>query len=151
MKKVILIFGLITCSFSFAQTKEQKVERLMEVMGMQKNMALMFDQMMQHYNETYPNVPSIFWTKFRENINYKDLQSKMIPVYSKHFTGEDIDGLIKFYQSPLGQKTITTLPQIMQESMAIGQEWGINIGNKIIEDLEKDGYLQNPPPPMETN
>jgi hypothetical protein len=28
-----------------------------------------------------------------------------------------------FYESAVGQKVISTLPQVMQESMKVGQEW----------------------------
>lgn len=145
MKKLLLPLFLTTVTLIYAQTKEQKVNQLMDVMGMTKNMTLVFDQMISHYNTSYPEVPEIFWTKFRNNIDFKSLEGKLGVIYTKYYTSEDIDGLIKFYQSPLGQKTMTTLPNIMQESMAIGQEWGLEIGKKVLSELEKEGYLQNPP------
>jgi hypothetical protein len=41
----------------------------------------------------------------------------MIPVYQKHFTKGDIDALIAFYSSPIGQKTLKELPGVMADGM----------------------------------
>ncbi|GEM_PF-6776164 len=38
------------------------------------------------------------------------------PVLKKHFSEEEIIDLIKFYQTPLGKKTIEEMPAIMNES-----------------------------------
>jgi hypothetical protein len=38
------------------------------------------------------------------------------PVLKKHFSEEEILDLIKFYQTPLGKKTIEEMPAIMNES-----------------------------------
>ncbi len=145
MKKIFLVSAFLVSTLSFAQTKEQKVEKLMEVMGMTKNVELMFTQMMNHYAETNPTVPTIFWTKIREKINYNDLLEKMVGIYSKYYTSEDIDQLIKFYNTPVGKKSMSILPQIMQESMKAGEEWGVKTAEKVIADLEKEGYFQDPP------
>ena len=37
----------------------------------------------------------------------------LVPIYDKHWTDEDVKGLILFYETPLGQKMITVLPQVM--------------------------------------
>jgi hypothetical protein len=41
----------------------------------------------------------------------------MVPVYQKHFTKRDIDDLIAFYSSPVGQKMLKEMPGIMAEAM----------------------------------
>lgn len=41
------------------------------------------------------------------------------PVYSKHFTISEIEELIVFFESPLGQKYISAIPNLMQESVII--------------------------------
>lgn len=151
MKKLILASAILVSALSFAQTKEQKVEKLLDIMGTTKNMKLIFDQMISQYQSTNPSVPSSYWEKLREKVDYKELQSKVANVYANHFTSEDIDGLIKFYQTPLGQKTIKELPQIMQESMAVGQEWGTEMATKILGDIENKDRFQPPPPMLKKN
>ena len=43
-----------------------------------------------------------------------------IPIYSHYFTMEDIEGLIKFYESPLGQRVVKSLPEVVQNTQQTG-------------------------------
>ena len=43
----------------------------------------------------------------------------MIPVYQKHLTRSDLDGLIAFYSSPLGQKILREMPSMTDEAMQV--------------------------------
>ena len=43
----------------------------------------------------------------------------MIPVYQKHLTRSDLDGLITFYSSPLGQKILREMPSMTDEAMQV--------------------------------
>jgi hypothetical protein len=44
----------------------------------------------------------------------------VVPIYASHFSTEDIQGLIKFYESPLGRKVVSSMPQVTQESETVG-------------------------------
>ena len=46
----------------------------------------------------------------------------LIPIYQRHFTKSDIDEMIRFYASPVGQKYLQEQPQMMQESMQSSME-----------------------------
>jgi len=60
------------------------------------------------------------------------------PAFSKHFTIAEIKELIAFYESPIGQKFISTTPTVMQESTTIMNEKYTpelqKIGGKIAEE-----------------
>ena len=43
----------------------------------------------------------------------------MVPVYQKHLTKSDLDGLITFYSSPLGQKVLREMPEMTKEAMQV--------------------------------
>jgi hypothetical protein len=43
----------------------------------------------------------------------------MVPVYQKHLTRSDSDGLIAFYSSPLGPKVLRELPAVTSEAMQV--------------------------------
>ena len=51
----------------------------------------------------------------------------MLPVYDKYFTLQELRDLNTFYESTLGRKVIQVMPQLLQESMAIGQRWAEQI------------------------
>lgn len=52
------------------------------------------------------------------------------PVLSTHFTVSEVEELIKFYESPLGQKYLSVSPTVMQESSAL-------INQKYMPQLQK--------------
>ncbi len=41
----------------------------------------------------------------------------MIPVYQRHLTHGDVDAIIGFYSSPVGQKMTREMPEMMKEAM----------------------------------
>lgn len=52
-------------------------------------------------------------------------------IYARHFDTEDIRGLIAFYETPLGRKTIAVMPAVMGESMVAGQRWAQSLEPEI--------------------
>jgi uncharacterized protein len=48
------------------------------------------------------------------------LINAIIPIYQRHLTKTDIEEMIRFYSSPVGQKLLREQPQIIQESMQAG-------------------------------
>lgn len=59
------------------------------------------------------------------------------PIYHKHLTTEDIVELIRFYKSPIGQKTMQLLPTISREAMEAGESWGRALGPGIQQKVNK--------------
>jgi uncharacterized protein len=66
--------------------------------------------------------------KFMDSFNQKfaatgaatDVTKAMIPIYARAFSLEDIQGLIQFYESPLGQRVVKGLPDVVQQSQTAG-------------------------------
>ncbi|MCW3474853.1 DUF2059 domain-containing protein [Limobrevibacterium gyesilva] len=56
-----------------------------------------------------------------------DLTNQIIDVWATNFTVDDLKGLRAFYNTPLGQKLIATLPAVTQQGMNAGQTWGQRI------------------------
>ena len=65
------------------------------------------------------------------------LRTSLVSVYAKYFTRADVQGLLAFYRSDLGRKVIRTLPDVMQESTAAGQEWGKRLAPTVESALER--------------
>ena len=51
-----------------------------------------------------------------------EMFAEMTPLYARHFTAAEIGQMSTFYKSPVGKKMLSTMPQIMSESMQIGQK-----------------------------
>lgn len=65
-------------------------------------------------------------------------------VYAQHFTAAELRQIGDFYKGPVGQKFLANMPQIMQDSMAVGQKFGQSLAddmrNKMTDELRKKGH-----------
>jgi len=61
----------------------------------------------------------------------------MVPIYAKAFSMEDVQGLIQFYESPLGQRVVKALPDVTQESQRVGIEIEQTAAIKILRDMSE--------------
>ena len=70
----------------------------------------------------------LFFEKFHSKLDTKRLLDLAVVRYDEQFSDEDIKGLIKFYETPLGQRYITALPKLTAELQQDGQALGQQIG-----------------------
>ena len=124
-----------------AQASATQVRELMDVVGVKTLMMQMNGQMAGAMQQRLPCVPGSYWQGFIDDNSVQQVIDRMVPVYQKHFTAEDIDGLLKFYRSPLGQKLVTEMPQVTAEGAQIGQAWGQERGLQMIAELQQKGTL----------
>jgi hypothetical protein len=65
-------------------------------------------------------------------------------IYARNFSTEELRELTVFYRGPLGQKLLQKQPTVMQESMAMGQRFGQEIGREageqMVNELRKRGH-----------
>jgi hypothetical protein len=143
MKK-LFIFLIIAIAFqsgySQATSKEDKVRSLLVLTGANKLGVQIGRQMLSNFQSSYKDVPSDFWEKFKSEIDSADLVTPIIPVYLKYYTENDLDQLIAFYKTPVGQKIISVTPQLMLESMKVGQDWGRQVAEKVFKEMSEKGY-----------
>lgn len=103
--------------------------------------------------EAHPDMPERVFVSLRqeltamftERMNAPDgMIDRVVPVYHKHFTHEEILELLTFYQTGIGRKAIDVLPNVVGESTAIGHAWGRGLGPEIrrVVDaaLKKEGF-----------
>ncbi len=69
-----------------------------------------------------------------------DLTTQIIDVWANNFSIDDLKGLRAFYNTPLGQKLIQTLPAVTQQGMSAGQAWGQRIYQAAIQK-HKDALI----------
>ena len=156
MKKIILVGFLAISTMGWSQAKNEKIMELMEVMGTKQNLHNILNTMVVQYKSSYPNISSEFWKKAISEENVNDLFNRMIPLYSKYYNEKEINDLIVFYKTPTGKKMVETMPQVMNESMQIGEKWGAEIGSKIQAELDSqivttEEVTYSPPPPPPAN
>ena len=133
-----------TSAFSiYGQTKNDDILRMLKISGGSLLAEQMMDALIPQFQQLIPDIPNIFWVRFREKLNMDDLLYACVPVYDRHFTHDEIRQLIAFYESPIGRRFVEVSPLLNQETMAIGQRWGEQLGQDIVNELIREGYLRN--------
>jgi hypothetical protein len=57
----------------------------------------------------------------REELAWEKMKPSYLEIYSESFTQQEIDGLIKFYESPTGRAFIAKMPAVLNKSMTLMQ------------------------------
>jgi len=76
-----------------------------------------------------------------KEVDDKDLQGlvdRLVPVYEKYLTDEEVSEMLRFYESPTGKRVAQAMPQIREESRRITLEWRQNLVKKV---MDKQGGL----------
>ncbi len=119
------------------QANPDLVKALMQKIGAGNVGKQAMEQMIPALKQMVPDAPESFWDDVLAEVNADELENLIIPVYQKHFNDEDIKAINAFYDTPAGQKMIGKMPVIMQESMAIGQQWGQQLAQEVLQKYEE--------------
>jgi uncharacterized protein len=139
MKKHFLCAVILCLVFTFnglaqddAPATKEDVEKYLQVMHSHDMMQNMLDamskpmQQMIHdrYLKDKDKLPPDFESRMNKmtsdmlkGVPFDQMMDAMVPTYQKHFTRGDINALLVFYSSPVGQKLLRELPAITAESM----------------------------------
>ena len=134
MKKLLTVLSFLALvSFScFGQVDEEynkTLKKMLKVSGTNEAfIKQMFTSFRKQYSnvERYPNVNSDMinkWEKEFSETSLNELTEILAPAYAKYMTLEDLQGLIKFYKTPVGRKYAKSTPLIAQESADRRQLW----------------------------
>jgi len=68
----------------------------------------------------------------------QELADNIAVLYAERMTADELRQIVAFYKSPAGTKLLQVQPEIIQQSVAIGQIWGKKIGEEIREEVRKE-------------
>lgn len=136
-----IVLAVATTQAFAAQPTEQQVRRLMDAIGLGKSLSQMNTQVAASMKQSLPCVSSNYWQDYIDDNSSKDFVGRLVPIYQKHFTADEVDGMVKFYSSPLGQKVLTEMPLALAEANQAGQQWSHDHTQQMIAKLEQAGTL----------
>ena len=139
----LLVALVLTCSPAITRAavspeKRVEIDRMLKLTGMEKLIDGLMKQMIDGSRAQMPDVPSEFWDRFSREVHGNELIEMIVPLYDKYYSIEDLRAVNAFYSSPAGQRVLSTLPQIMKESMVLGQQWGEKMGQRIAEEARAE-------------
>ncbi len=145
-------FGDATPAAPIDPAKEAEIRKLLALTGTVKMVDMMKKQMFAAFRQRAGMLPAEFWDRMDKDMDSQQLVEKLMPIYDKYYSLDDLKAVNAFYQTPAGQHLLQSQPLILKDSMAIGQEWGRQAGMNVM--LEMQDYQQRmsstPPSPSNT-
>ncbi len=125
-----------------AASKETKIRRLLDTMQAGDMGKQVMDRMTASFRRM-PNLPAGFIDEFQKSVDPQELVDLTVPIYDKYLTEQDVEGLIEFYNSPVGKKFVSVQGAIMQEAMTAGEQWGQRKAMEVARKLKADQQKEN--------
>lgn len=69
----------------------------------------------------------------REEMNWETLKEPMIDLYMAHYTEQELQDMLAFYQSETGQSVVKKMPEVMAASMQVTQQLMQDVYPKIMQ------------------
>ena len=130
--------------------KEADIRSLMELVGTRDMVQDGINTSTEQYREkllaTVPNnekgqaFVNAFADAYQKKVDVDQIGDQLVGVYDKHFTDDEIKGLLQFYGSPLGQKVAAEMPKISREIQAQSRAAGAKAAKEALQALKE----QNP-------
>jgi uncharacterized protein len=136
--------------------KEADIRSLMDMVGAR---AMVRDAAAQNAKEIRENliatVPAndrgqqfvdAFVADYQKRFNPEEVAGQLVGIYDRHFTDDELKGLMEFYGSPLGRKFAVEMPKITSEIQAANHAAGTRVAKDVLADLPNE-YAMNARPP----
>lgn len=130
--------------------KDADIRALLELVGARDQVQDSVRQSAEQYRErllaTVPNNEKgqVFVNtaidEYEKKFDVDHVNEQLVVLYNKHYTAEEIKGLLQFYGSPLGQKVAAESPKIFHEI----QETTRAEATKAVKDALQEARQENP-------
>lgn len=149
MKKLLVSLVLFFAFAMVVQAQEDKayeaaMTKMLEVSKSMDAMKQLAPQIIAMTKQQVPNAPQEFWNELEKTMvgMYDQIIKAMIPVYHKYLSLEDIQGIIKFYETPVGKKLADSNTKIAAEAMPIAQKIAMETMQKMMAQAKEKGYVK---------
>lgn len=133
MKKLLLSLAFFCVTqFGIAQDSyKSDVIETIKLSGATAGITVIIDQFL-------PMIPEENQADFKKEYEalLPSLYEKMVPVYQKYYTHEEIKEMLKFYNSPLGKKIAKNAGNLTSDGMQVGQDWGMELQGVMMKYMQ---------------
>ena len=152
-RALLLAFAIAVAALSAARAQApdaarvEAAKQLMEAAGAAKQfeevMPLLAGQISQNLMRIAPDksgeIADVFQKLIPRFLDKKGILLEQIAgVYAQELTLEELKAIVAFYKSPAGVKFAAVQPNIMRQSMALGQRWGQQIGIELDAEARQE-------------
>jgi hypothetical protein len=140
-----------------APATPEQIHKMFDLLSSQAEMDQMMDSMLQPmiqtmrqtFKQEMPNATPEELSKMesamhtaikevRQAYPREEMLQDLTPIYQKHFTKSDLDGVIAFYSSPSGQKFRKEMPAMVGEFMQVMMPKAVQRMQPVMKKMEED-------------
>ena len=119
MKKyfaLFLILIIVSGCKERSNNPDKSAKEIIELSGSKDQFKLFLDAFLKNFPERRANA-------IKGIVDVNEFCDRMIPLYKKHFSIEEMQDLIDFYNSDTGQKLVRLNPTLFKEGSEIGTQY----------------------------
>jgi len=113
----------ISNAHAVSKSHRKAAEELLTVTGLKASMDRMITQMVKIQLQQKPMMApyeDIMMSFFSKYLGYENIKHDFIDIYAEEFSEKELRELTVFYKSPIGKKTITKMPVLMNKGAQVG-------------------------------
>jgi hypothetical protein len=116
--------------------KTNNIRKLIDLTGGSKMMDEIFNSLAANFKD--PKQVEVF-QEFRKELGPSQIFDIMVPAYDKYLSAEDIKEMIRFYESPTGQKLLEVQPKMMADYMPRVRQFTQDVMARVMERMKQRG------------
>lgn len=131
------------------QTMAQTMEMVMKQVGQMTQSMPGMDRLTPEQSKLMEEFQKQVETMITSEMGWKAIEPDFVDLYARNFTEEEIDGILAFYKSPVGQALVNKTPELTTQAGQITQARMVKLQPKInamMEDFMKRLMATTTPP-----
>jgi uncharacterized protein len=147
------VFPLVQAAEDQNSSHYKAAEQMLNLMDMPHILQKSVDEMVKVQVQQNPSIApfeTVMKQFLAKYMNWESLKPDMIKIYMDEFTEPELAELNKFYQTPVGKKTIERMPTLMSKGAQLGaqrvQAHMPELQAAIAEEAKKQGGAPKPTP-----
>jgi hypothetical protein len=123
--------------------KERSIRKLIELTRATQTMLDGMRVGLDAQKKAQPNIPDVFWEEFikRATTNIDEFVTVLVGIHDRHFTKEQVDQMVAFFETPLGRMMAEKQPAVALETVAAAERWGMKMGMQVMMELTEKGLI----------
>ena len=123
--------------------KEKAIRKLIALTHAERTMLEGMKVGLAAQKKAQPEIPDAFWEEFikRATDNIGEFVTILVGVHDRHYTKDQIDQMIAFFETPLGRMMAEKQPALALETVGAAERWGMKMGMQVMMDLTEKGLM----------
>ncbi|SEA27405.1 hypothetical protein SAMN05192529_11248 [Arachidicoccus rhizosphaerae] len=139
---ILFSFGMVLLAKgqsndAISPRKKALIMEMVDLVGTRKYIELMVDAVRDKLKQQDPVYGDMIVEEFSNYLSYDSMAAIILPIYAKHYSEEDLQGIIAFYKSPVGKKMLGEMPAILKESIEVNKARAELLEEKVTHRIQE--------------